>query len=100
MKRSRLIERQIAFAPRQQELGTSIEEICRKMGISDAMFYTLGKEYLGPRPSEKVEFGVALTWTRTPFCSRTPCRSAAQMGRLKRPGKTITLGALHFRLRH
>jgi hypothetical protein len=38
VKRSRFSEEQIAFALKQQELGTSVEEICRKMGISDATF--------------------------------------------------------------
>jgi putative transposase len=39
MKKSRFTEEQIAFALKQAELGTRIEEICRKMGISDATFY-------------------------------------------------------------
>ena len=39
MKRSRFSEEQIAFALKQQELGTSVEEICRKMGIAEATFY-------------------------------------------------------------
>jgi putative transposase len=34
MKRSRFTEEQIAFAIKQSELGTKVEEICRKMGIS------------------------------------------------------------------
>ena len=33
MKRSKFTEEQIAFALRQQELGTSVEEVCRKMGV-------------------------------------------------------------------
>jgi putative transposase len=33
MKRSRYTEEQIAFALRQAEGGTSIGEVCRKMGI-------------------------------------------------------------------
>ena len=52
MKRSRFTEEQIAFALKQQELGTSVEEICRKMGISDATFYTWKKKYSGLGPSE------------------------------------------------
>ena len=35
----RYTEEQIAFALKQAELGTSVEEVCRKMGISDAAFY-------------------------------------------------------------
>jgi len=30
----------VAFALKQQELGTSVEKICRKMGISYATFYS------------------------------------------------------------
>ncbi len=39
MKKSRFTEEQIAFALKQAELGTKVDEICRKMGISDATFY-------------------------------------------------------------
>ena len=52
MKRSRFTEEQIAFALKQQELGTSVEEIYRKMGISDATFYNWKKKYSGLGPSE------------------------------------------------
>lgn len=40
MKKSKFTEDQIAFALKQAELGTSVEEVCRKMGISDATFYS------------------------------------------------------------
>lgn len=52
MKRSRFTEEQIAFALKQQEVGTPVEEICRKMGISDATFYNWKKKYSGLGPSE------------------------------------------------
>jgi AcrR family transcriptional regulator len=39
MKRKRFSEGQIAFALRQADSGTTIEEICRKMGISEPTFY-------------------------------------------------------------
>ncbi len=52
MKRSRFTEQQIAFALKQQEVGTPIDEICRKMGISDATFYKWKKKYSGLGPSE------------------------------------------------
>jgi putative transposase len=39
MKTSRFTEELIAFAIKQHELGTWVEEICRKLGISDATFY-------------------------------------------------------------
>ena len=52
MKRSRYTEQQIAFALKQAELGTPVEEVCRKMGISDATFYVWKKKYSGLGPSE------------------------------------------------
>jgi len=52
VKRSRFSEEQIAFALKQQELGTSVEEICRKMGIAEATFYNWKKKYSGLGPSE------------------------------------------------
>ena len=47
MKRSKFTEGQIAFALKQNELGTSVEEVCRKMGISEASFYVWKKKYSG-----------------------------------------------------
>jgi putative transposase len=52
VKRSRFTEGQIAFALKQQEVGTPVEEICRKMGIADATFYNWKKKYAGLGPSE------------------------------------------------
>ena len=52
MKRSKFTEEQIAFALKQSELGLSVEEVCRKMGISDATFYNWRKKYAGLGPSE------------------------------------------------
>ena len=52
MKRSRFTEQQIAFALKQQELGVAVEEICRKLGISDATFYNWKKKHSGLGPSE------------------------------------------------
>ena len=39
MKRKRFSEEQIAYALRQAESGTTIEEVCRKMGVSEPTFY-------------------------------------------------------------
>ena len=39
MRKSKFTNEQIAFALKQAELGISVEEVCRKMGISDATFY-------------------------------------------------------------
>ncbi|MBW4047582.1 MAG: transposase [Proteobacteria bacterium] len=40
MKRSQFTEDQIAFALKQGELGKSVGDVCRKMGISDATVAT------------------------------------------------------------
>lgn len=39
MKKSKFTEQQIAFALQQEEGGTQVAEVCRKMGISEATFY-------------------------------------------------------------
>ena len=52
MKRSKFTEQQIAYALKQAELGTPVEEVCRKMGISEATFYNWKKKYGGLGPSE------------------------------------------------
>ena len=38
MKKSKFTESQIAFAIKQAESGTKVEEVCRQMGISSASF--------------------------------------------------------------
>ena len=57
MKKSRFTEEQIAFALKQAETGTRIDEICRKMGISDATFYKWRQKYgdLGPSELRKLK---------------------------------------------
>ena len=35
MKKSRYTEEQIAFALKQAELGTPVNEVCRKLGVSE-----------------------------------------------------------------
>jgi putative transposase len=52
MKKSRFTEQQIAFALQQAETGTSVEEVCRKLGISQATFFRWKKVYGGLMPSE------------------------------------------------
>ena len=47
MKKSKFTEEQILFALRQAETGISVAEVCRKMGISDATYYTWKKKYSG-----------------------------------------------------
>lgn len=52
MKRSKFTEAQIAFALKQSETGTRVDEICRKMGISQATFFNWKKKYSGLGVSE------------------------------------------------
>ena len=52
MKRSKFSEGQIAFILKQAEDGTSVGEVCRKAGISEATYYNWRKKYAGLMPSE------------------------------------------------
>ncbi len=52
MKKSRFSEQQIAFILRQAEEGTTVEEVCRKAGVSEATYYNWRKKYGGLMPSE------------------------------------------------
>ena len=47
MKKTRFTEEQKAFALRQADSGVPIEEIIRKMGISEATFYRWKKKFGG-----------------------------------------------------
>ena len=47
MKKSKFTEEQIAFALHQVDTGTAVEEVCRKVGISQATFYAWKKKYAG-----------------------------------------------------
>jgi putative transposase len=49
MKRSKFTEAQIAFILGR---GTSVGEICRKAGISEATYYNWRKKYVSLMPSE------------------------------------------------
>jgi putative transposase len=50
MKKSKFTEEQIAYALKRNEPGNNVEEVCRKIGISEAKFYLRKKKYqnLGP----------------------------------------------------
>ena len=52
MKKSKFTEEQVAFALKQAESGTRVEEVCRKMGISQATFYAWRKKFGGLGISE------------------------------------------------
>jgi len=47
MKKSTYSAEQVAFALRQAESGTTVPEVCRKMGISEQTFYRWKKKYVG-----------------------------------------------------
>ena len=48
----RSTERQSALALKQQELGTLVEEVCRKLGIAQAQFFRWRSRFAGLGPSE------------------------------------------------
>ena len=52
MKKSKFTESQIAFALKQAESGIKVDEVCRKMGISQATFFNWKKKYGGLGISE------------------------------------------------
>jgi putative transposase len=52
MQRSKFTESQIVFAMRQAESGVKVDEVCRKMGISEATYYNWKKKYGGLGLSE------------------------------------------------
>ncbi len=52
MRKSKFTEEQIAFALHQADKGVSVEEVCRKVGVSQATFYAWKKKYAGVGVSE------------------------------------------------
>lgn len=47
MKKSKFTDQQIAFALKQAESGTAVEEVCRMLGISQQTFYRWKKQFTG-----------------------------------------------------
>ena len=47
MARKRYSVEQIVAAVKQHELGTSVPELCRKLGIAEASFYRWKQQYGG-----------------------------------------------------
>jgi putative transposase len=54
MKRKRYADEQIAIALRQAESGTSVEDICRKMGVSEPTFCRSRKQFAEVRGAGSV----------------------------------------------
>lgn len=52
MKKSQFTESQIVSAIKKQEAGTSVKEISRDLGISEATFYNWKAKYGGMEVSE------------------------------------------------
>ena len=51
-EKSKFTESQIVFALQQAESGVTVAEVCRKLGISEATFYSWKKKYGGLGPVE------------------------------------------------
>jgi putative transposase len=47
MLRKRVTNEQIAFALGQSENGATVDEVCRKMGVSEPTFYRWKKQFVG-----------------------------------------------------
>jgi putative transposase len=47
MPRKRFTNEQMAFALRQAENGATVDEVCRKMGVSEPTFYRWKKQFVG-----------------------------------------------------
>ena len=47
MKKSRFTNEQITFALKQAESGVPVEEVCRKLGVSQPTFYRWKKKFDG-----------------------------------------------------
>ncbi len=69
MKKTKFAEAQIVFALRQSENGASVQEICRKMGISEATFYNWKKKWGGCSRAQALK-----TAGRREFKIKTDCR--------------------------
>jgi len=52
MKKTKFTDAQILFGLKQAETGTRVDEVCRKMGISEATFYNWKKKFGGLGMSE------------------------------------------------
>jgi transposase-like protein len=93
VKKSRFTDEQIAYALKQQELGISVDDVCRKMGIAQATFFNWiegwRQIYNESRPHG------ALGWL-TPAEFARQCRVVQECGATKEP-KNSTVDRHSFR---
>ena len=47
MFRKRFTNEQIAFALRQAQNGSTVDEVCRKLGVSEPTFYRWKRQFVG-----------------------------------------------------
>jgi putative transposase len=85
MKASRFSEAQIAFVLKQAEDGTSVGEVCRKAGISEATFYNWRKL------AQEVRWADAL-WDEAVEAARGGERQAQTACRRPQPGQGDVAG--------
>ncbi len=52
MKRKRYSGEQIVAAVQQHEMGTTVSDVCRKLGIAEGTFYRWKKDYGGMEPNQ------------------------------------------------
>ena len=99
MKKSRYTDEQIAFALRQAETGTPVQEVIRKMGISEADFLQLEEAVtavLGPSEVRRLkqleeenrrlkQMVADLSWINT--CCRTCSQENSEACSQAHPGE-------------
>lgn len=66
IKKSKFTEAQIVFALKQNETGVSVEEVCRKLGITQATFYNWKKKFGGLGIGGNLNLGYG-TWSDGAF---------------------------------
>jgi transposase-like protein len=87
MKRKRYSEEQIAFALRQAESGTPVEEICRKLGVPEPTFYRWKKQFAGMGVAEilQLSFVAAMDSRRSLAAAGARCVRRDRMGADQHP---------------
>ena len=91
MKRKRCLDEQIAFALRQAEGGTAVEEICRRLGVAEATFYRWKKQFAGMDMVEIRRLKQLEEVSRKRFAFRRE-RQAQTLGGRPEPGQDDAAG--------